>query len=148
MKYAILGPKKVINRISETEPKFVGENATVVEVSDEIAATVIAGQKAETRQLYFLIDGALKTSQEYIESVRPKIPRKQSKLQIMRRLQDLGKWATFKAILAAAPAIVKDAWDLAAYIDESDPMFEASKEQFLNALGITPAQFSSLFDKD
>jgi hypothetical protein len=151
MKYAILGEKKAILRISDTEPQFVGENATVVEVSDEIAATVIAGQTKETRQLYFLIDGLLKTSQEYFESVRqslPKPPRKQTKLKIMRRLQDLNKWSTFKAILAAAPDIVKDAWDLAAYIDESDPMFQANKDQFLGALGITEAQFSSLFDKD
>jgi hypothetical protein len=56
MKYAILGPKKAIFRISETEPQSLGENMSFAEVSDEIAANVIAGQK--TRQLYFLIDGS------------------------------------------------------------------------------------------
>jgi len=146
MKYAILGPQKAINRISDTEPKFVGENATVVEVSDEIAATVTAGQKSETRQLYFLVDGALKTSKEHLASIRPKIPRKQSKLQIMMRLEAFGKWTTFKAILASMPVLVQDAWNLAAYIDESDPMFQSNRPALLKALGLTEEQFSSLFD--
>ena len=146
MKYAILGPKKAIFRISETEPQSLGENMSFAEVSDEIAANVIAGQK--TRQLYFLIDGSLKTQQEFIESQRPKIPRKQTKLQIMLRLEAFGKWSTFKAILASMPTLVQDAWNLAQFIDESDTMFQANRPALLGALGLTEEQFSSLFDED
>ncbi|MCK9587903.1 MAG: hypothetical protein M0Q93_00905 [Terrimicrobiaceae bacterium] len=64
MKYAILGPQKGINRISDTEPKSVGELATVAEITDEQAAQVEAGRTATPRVLYFLIDGALKTMAE------------------------------------------------------------------------------------
>lgn len=146
MKYAILGPKKAIFRISDTEPKFLGEDMSFATVSDEIAAIVIAGQTPENRQSYYLIDGALKTVQEYIESQRPKVPRRQTKLQIMLRLEAFGKWTTFKAILASMPALVQDAWNLAQFIDESDPMFQANRPALLVALGLTEEQFSSLFD--
>jgi hypothetical protein len=64
MKYAILGPQKGINRISDTEPKFVGELATVVEISNAKAAKVEAGRISDPKVFYFLIDGELKTMQE------------------------------------------------------------------------------------
>ncbi len=147
MKYAILGPRKAIFRISETEPQSLGDNVTFVEVSDEIAELVIAGQKPETRQLYFLIDGVLKTQKEYIESIRPKAPRIQTKLQIMLRLEAMGKWTTFKTVLSNLPAIAQDAWELSQHIDESHPLFTANKPALLTALGITEQQLSSIFDK-
>lgn len=147
MKYAILGPKKAVLRISETKPQALGENVSFEEVSNKIAELVIAGQKPETRQLYFLIDGVLKTQKEYIESTRPKIPRKQTKLQIMLRLQEMNKWTTFKTILSTLPEIVQDAWELSQYIDESDPLFSSNKAALLAALNITEEQLSSLFDK-
>jgi hypothetical protein len=64
MKYAILGPQKGINRISDTEPQSVPEQATVAEITDEQAATVQAGREVTPRVQYFLIDGELKTMQE------------------------------------------------------------------------------------
>ena len=64
MKYAILGPQKGINRISETEPQSVGELATVAQITDEQAAQVEAGRTSDPRVFYFLIDGALKTMVE------------------------------------------------------------------------------------
>ena len=146
MKYATLGPKKAVFHITDEVPKNIGEKMSYVEVSDEIAATVVAGQNPATRQLYFLIDGVLKTQQEYIESQRPKVPRKQTKLQIMLKLEEMGKWTTFKAILASLPTIVQDAWILSQYIDESDPLFQANRPALLVALGITEDQLSSLFD--
>jgi hypothetical protein len=147
MKYAILGPKKAVLRISETEPQSLSENVSFQEVTNKIAELVIAGQKPETRQLYFLIDGVLKTQKEYIESIRPKIPRKQTKLQIMLILQEMNKWTTFKTILSTLPEIVQDAWELSQYIDESDPLFSSNKTALLTALNITEEQLSSLFDK-
>jgi len=45
MKYAILGPQKGINRITDTEPQNVMEGATVVVITDEQAATVQAGRE-------------------------------------------------------------------------------------------------------
>ena len=64
MKYAILGPQKGINRISDTEPQFVGELATVVQISNAKAAQVEAGRTSDPKVFYFLIDGELKTMQE------------------------------------------------------------------------------------
>ncbi len=64
MKYAILGPQKGINRISETEPQSVGELATVAQITDEQAAQVESGRTSDPRVFYFLIDGALKTMAE------------------------------------------------------------------------------------
>lgn len=146
MKYATLGPKKAIFRITDYEPQFIGDNMSFAQVSEEIAATVIAGQNPATRQLYFLIDGVLKTQQEFIESQRPKLPRKQTKLQIMLKLEAMGKWTTFKAVMGQMPEIVQDAWNLAQEINESDPMFSANKEALKAALGITEEQLNSLFD--
>jgi len=59
MKYAILGPRGGINRISETEPQFVQEGHTVVEITDEQAATVQAGRNATPKVVYFWISGRL-----------------------------------------------------------------------------------------
>lgn len=68
MKYAILGPQKGINQISDTEPKYVGELATVVQISNAKAATVEAGRTSDPKVFYFLIDGELKTFQEKMAS--------------------------------------------------------------------------------
>ncbi len=147
MKYAILGPKKAVFNITNTIPQSIGENMSYAEVSDEIAAMVEAGKVYETKQLYFLIDGVLKTQQEHLESIRPKPPRTQTKLKIMMKLEALGKWSTFKIILSSLPALVQDAWHLAQEINESDPLFAANKEALKAALGMTEEQFLSIFDK-
>jgi hypothetical protein len=64
MKYAILGPQKGINRISDTEPLQVGEQSTVEQITDEQAVIVEAGRIATPRIFYFFIDGELQTMQE------------------------------------------------------------------------------------
>jgi len=66
MKYAILGPQMGINRVSDTEPQNVGEQATVEQITDEQAAQVEAGRTATPVVFYFLIGGALKTMEEKI----------------------------------------------------------------------------------
>jgi hypothetical protein len=75
MKYAILGPKGRINRISDTEPKALAEGATVVEITDEQAATVEAGKTSEPKVFYFLKDGELVTAEDFRKdqvAARPK----------------------------------------------------------------------------
>jgi hypothetical protein len=73
MKYAILGPKGRINRISDNKPK--AEGATVVEITDEQAATVEAGKTSEPKVFYFLKDGELVTAEDFRKeqvAARPK----------------------------------------------------------------------------
>lgn len=67
-----------------------------------------------------------------------------TKLTIKRRLDALGKWETFKAILAQAPESVQDEWTLAQEIRADDPMFIANRESFRTALGMTNAEFDAL----
>lgn len=55
MKYAIVGPRGGINRISDTEPQVFGEQ-TIVELTDEQAAPVEAGL-AEHPKLHFFWNG-------------------------------------------------------------------------------------------
>lgn len=64
MKYAVLGPQKGINQISDTEPQWVPQFATVEQITDEQAAQVEAGRAATPKVFYFLIEGALKTIAE------------------------------------------------------------------------------------
>ncbi|MCK9587965.1 MAG: hypothetical protein WC069_06390 [Candidatus Shapirobacteria bacterium] len=66
MKYAVLGPQKGINRISDTEPQSVGELATVEQITDEQAALVESGRTSTPPVRYFLIDGSLLTMQQKI----------------------------------------------------------------------------------
>jgi hypothetical protein len=75
MKYAILGPKGRINRISDNEPKALAEGATVVEITDEQAATVEAGKTSEPKVFYFLKEGELVTAENFRKeqvAARPK----------------------------------------------------------------------------
>lgn len=67
MKYAILGPQKGINRISDTEPQWVPQFATVEQITDEQAAQVEAGCASTPNVDYFLIDGQLKTLAQKLE---------------------------------------------------------------------------------
>ena len=70
MKYAVLGPQLGINRISDTKPQNMPEGTTVVQISNEKAATVEAGRTATPPVRYFLIDGQLKTMEEQREIQR------------------------------------------------------------------------------
>ena len=59
MKYAVLGPRRGVLRITEKEPQHVGEQSTVEQISDELASVVLAGKDASPRVFYFLEDGKL-----------------------------------------------------------------------------------------
>lgn len=75
MKYAVIGPRGAINRISDTEPKAVPESASVVEITDEQASLVQVGRASEPKVFYFYKDGQLVTIGEHREQIvaaRPK----------------------------------------------------------------------------
>jgi hypothetical protein len=72
MKYAILGPRKAVNRISDTEPTLpAGLSATYVEFTDEQAHTVLAGLTATPLTRYFYLSGNLITFKDKFEQDRP-----------------------------------------------------------------------------
>jgi hypothetical protein len=59
MKYAVINQRGGVNRISDTEPQFVPENATVVEITDEEAALVQAGREAYPKIRYRWVNDGL-----------------------------------------------------------------------------------------
>lgn len=67
MKYAIIGPRGAINRISDTEPQYVSEQATVAQITDEQAAQVEAGRTSTPRVIYALVNGELMTLQQKLQ---------------------------------------------------------------------------------
>jgi hypothetical protein len=68
MNYAIIGPQGGINRVTDKEPQTVAEGVTVVEITDEQAATISAGASATPRVLYFYEDGEIVSGQEKREA--------------------------------------------------------------------------------
>lgn len=151
MKYARLGPQKGILHISDTpfteaqQPSGLG---STVELTDEQAATVLAGRASTPKIIYFLIDGELKTLAQKIEAEKRALPapvRRQTKLNIMRKLVELGKWEQFKAMLDSMPTLVHDAWDLTQEISSADPMFVENRSAIIAGLGITSEQLDGLF---
>jgi hypothetical protein len=83
MKYAIIGPRKRVNRVVETEPPNVPEQATVVEITDEQAAQVLAGFAADPRVFYFWVEGELQTTPPL--PIRP-LPMRTAEQHIAREL--------------------------------------------------------------
>ena len=125
------------------------ENHSVTQISNEKAAAVQAGRLSKPPVIYYLINNNLVSMQAKIAAdLKASMvgKRTQTKLKIMLKLNDMGKWETFKTVLSSMPQIVQDAWNLAQEISEQDPLFVANKDAFLAALGITVEQFWSLFD--
>lgn len=108
MKYAVINKFKGINRVSATEPTWVAEEATVVEISDELAAQVEAGRTAKPPVIYFLIDGALKTLQEKQEidklnRVYPELPA--WRVRAIAKMTPIGNSNLHQTILSIIDAI-------------------------------------------
>lgn len=141
MKHAVVGPQGTINRISDTEPQFVGEQATVVQITDEQAATVQAGREATPRVFYFLVDGALKTGAEKqaitraareAERIASLPPEVQAAMQLKAGL--LAVWDT--TFTVGEKAFLKPIYDAAiAKMDAGD--IEGVKELILTAPSIS-----------
>ncbi|HKJ90666.1 MAG TPA: hypothetical protein VJ960_06000 [Oceanipulchritudo sp.] len=86
---------------------------------------------------------AVDLTDEEIEARKPPI-RPVTKLTLMRRLSELGKWQTFKALLAQLPEEVRDAWDLAQDIRSDDPLFVSNADSLKASLELTDQQFEDL----
>jgi hypothetical protein len=67
-----------------------------------------------------------------------------SKLTLKRRLDVLGKWASFKAFLAALGEAAVDEFNLAAEIRADDPMFQQIAPLAKQALELTDEQYAAL----
>ena len=69
-----------------------------------------------------------------------------SKFTIMKRLQYLEKWTTFKLVIDGMSEDVQDAWHLALEIKQDDPMFMENKPALCAALELTEQQVDDLLD--
>jgi hypothetical protein len=67
MKYAILGPRGGIFRITNKQPAQTPPEGSVVELTEEQAATVEAAFAATPRQMHFYKDGELLTKEQFRE---------------------------------------------------------------------------------
>lgn len=108
MKYAVINQFKGINRVSDTQPQFVPEKASVVEISDEMATQVLEGRAAKPVVQYFLIDGELKTLQEKQEidrlnRVYPELPA--WRVRAIAKMTPVGNSNLHDTILAIIEAI-------------------------------------------
>jgi hypothetical protein len=146
MKHAITDRLGHILRVSDTAlPESVP-------ITDDQAATLAAGRLARPPVVHMMHQGvmlpcgeALAARRAAILAARPKPPRRVTKLALMRRLEARGKWGVFKSLLASLPEPVRDAWELAQEINESDPLFAANLEAIATGLGLTPEQVGELF---
>lgn len=77
------------------------------------------------------------------QPVSPEPARELSKLTLKRRLEALGKWETFKTVLAAQPSLDDEFW-LAQSISTGDPMFTTHADALKVAVGLSDAEFTSL----
>ena len=90
-----------------------------------------------TSDLYGWEQVALPTPEPVIQPV--------TKLTIKRRLDTLGKWQLFKAILAADENM-GDEWAIAQDIRSDDPMFVLNKAALKLALDLTDEEFEALLE--
>ena len=67
-----------------------------------------------------------------------------TKLTLMRRLDDLGKWDTFKALITQLPPIAQDAWNLAQEVKSNDPILVQYGATIQAALQLTDEEYSTL----
>ena len=146
MKHAITDVLGVVLRVTDSP----SENSR--EITDDQAALIASGRTAKPPVHYAFYAGQLVPRQEMLDArravavaARLPVARKVTKLTLMRRLDALGKWGTFKAVLASMPETVQDAWALAQEISESDPMFAANRDAIAAAIGLTVDEVGALF---
>lgn len=91
-------------------------------------------------------DGWKKTDLTPEEIAAQKPVSQVSKLSIMRKLQDFGKWQQFKQLLSSLPEEVQDAWTLTTSINSDDPMFLSNAENIKAYLDLSDEEFQSLLE--
>jgi membrane protein involved in colicin uptake len=87
MKYAIIGPRGRINRVTEGEPRYKAENATVVQISDEQAAVVEAGRSSVPPVMYGYKKDKLVNFKEFMEERMAKRKAEQEAKQKARKAE-------------------------------------------------------------
>lgn len=90
------------------------------------------------------VRGAVEIVDLTIEEVAARNRRELSKLVLMKRLDALGKWEAFKALITQMNGKTKDGWDLAQFIASDHPLFVQGAPQIKAALGLSDEQFASL----
>lgn len=92
------------------------------------------------------------TEVNWIESILETTPNENSeedgisKLTLMKRLQFIGKWSSFKEVLQSLDENSYDAWSLAQEIKASDPVVIDNSVAIIQYLQITEQQFSDILD--
>lgn len=69
-----------------------------------------------------------------------------SKLTLMRRLSEIGKWSIFKYLISQLPEDTQDAWALAQAVSPDDPLFVQYAPGIKAALELTDEQFDALLE--
>jgi hypothetical protein len=77
---------------------------------------------------------------EEIEERTPSI----DKLTLFRRLQGMGLWGDFKAVIATMDEELRDAWEVTDAVKKTDPLVVAFAGDLQTALGVTPEQMEAL----
>lgn len=92
------------------------------------------------------------TEINWIESTSETIPNENteeegiSKLTLMKRLQFIGKWASFKEVLQSLDEDSYDAWSLAQEIKSSNSVVIDNRDGIIQYLQITEQQFYDILD--
>ena len=91
------------------------------------------------------------TEINWIESTSGTIPNESteegiSKLTLMKRLQFIGKWASFKEVLQSLDEDSHDAWNLTQEVKSSNPVVIDNRAGVIQYLQITEQQFSDILD--
>jgi hypothetical protein len=159
MKYAILGPRGGINRISETEPQHVPEGRTIIEISDEQAATVQEGLELVPRLFYTYQDGELILFKDWLRNHRwsedagewvefvPSVPQSVTPRQIRLALIDRGimpeditaQLSAIEDSVLRAKALAE--WEFARDVKRSHPLIA----QLAGALQFTDDDVDEIF---
>lgn len=67
-----------------------------------------------------------------------------SKLELMERLDALGKWEAFKGLISSLPEKTQDGWNLAQFIRSDHPLFVQSAPIIKKILDLTDEEFDAL----
>jgi hypothetical protein len=128
MKYATLGPRGAILKVTDTEPDRVGDSMTVVSITDEQAGTVIDALAQTPRVLYTLADDELIPLREKLQA-----DREAARIAAMtpEELQVKAAWDAAAAAFEVLPLGKQALWEsvrvkVAAFIKKGD--FAAAAE--------------------
>jgi hypothetical protein len=109
MKYAVLGPQRRINRIADTEPQHVAEGRAVAQLTDEQAATVLAGRQESPPAFFFLTEAdELQTAEEHRAAVLVARPRPlRTRLLAIVAAQSAATKAAFAPVLSGVDWLIQ-----------------------------------------